>query len=54
MPKIAMIGAGSIALCKTLMMDIMATDALKESTFNLMSRIQKKNKKEGRSLGNTP
>lgn len=43
MAKIAMIGARSIVFCKTLVMDIMATEALKESTFDLVSRIQKKN-----------
>ena len=37
MAKIAMIGAGSIIFCKTLMMDIMATEALKDSTFVLMN-----------------
>ncbi|MDX9972161.1 MAG: alpha-galactosidase [FCB group bacterium] len=38
MPKIALIGAGSIVFCKTLMMDILATPALKNSEFRLMSR----------------
>lgn len=38
MPKIALIGAGSIVFCKTLMMDIMATPALRDSEFRLMSR----------------
>jgi len=42
MPKIAMIGAGSIVFCKTLMMDIMATPALKDSEFRLMSRTMPK------------
>lgn len=42
MAKIAMIGAGSIVFCKTLMMDIMATEALKDSTFALMSRTKPK------------
>ena len=42
MAKIAMIGAGSIVFCKTLMMDIMATEALKESTFALMNRTKPK------------
>ncbi len=37
MPKIAIIGAGSIVFCKTLMMDIMATEATADSTFALMS-----------------
>ena len=36
MPKIALIGAGSIVFCKTLMMDIMATEATADSTFVLM------------------
>ena len=38
MPKIAMIGAGSIVFCKTLMNDLLATEALQDSTFVLMSR----------------
>lgn len=38
MPKIALIGAGSIVFCKTLMMDILATPALCNSEFRLMSR----------------
>jgi len=38
MPKIAMIGAGSIVFCKTLMNDLLATEALQDSTFALMSR----------------
>lgn len=38
MPKIAMIGAGSIVFCKTLFMDIVATPALRDSEFRLMSR----------------
>ena len=42
MPKIAMIGAGSIVFCKTLMMDILATPALKDSEFRLMSRTMPK------------
>jgi len=37
-----MIGAGSIVFCKTLMMDIMATEALKDSEFVLMSRTMPK------------
>ena len=40
--KIAMIGAGSIVFCKTLMMDIMATEALADSEFMLMSRTMPK------------
>ena len=42
MPKIAMIGAGSIVFCKTLMMDILATPALRNSEFRLMSRTMPK------------
>ena len=42
MPKIAMIGAGSIVFCKTLFMDIMATPALCNSEFRLMSRTRTK------------
>ncbi|MDQ1256311.1 MAG: alpha-galactosidase [Candidatus Hydrogenedentes bacterium] len=42
MPKIAMIGAGSIVFCKTLIMDILATPALKDSEFVLMSRTMPK------------
>ena len=38
MPKIAMIGAGSIVFCKTLIKDILATPALRNSEFRLMSR----------------
>lgn len=38
MPKIAMIGAGSIVFCKTLMNDLLATEALAGSEFVLMSR----------------
>jgi alpha-galactosidase len=34
--KIAMIGAGSVVFCKTLMSDIMAADALADSEFVLM------------------
>jgi len=41
-PKIAMIGAGSIVFCKTLMMDILATPALRDSEFSLMSRTMPK------------
>lgn len=42
MSKIAMIGAGSIVFCKTLMSDIMATPALAGSEFALMSRTEPK------------
>jgi alpha-galactosidase len=40
--KIAMIGAGSIVFCKTLMSDIMSTPALAASEFALMSRTEEK------------
>ena len=40
--KVAMIGAGSIVFCKTLMSDIMATPALADSEFALMSRTEPK------------
>ena len=40
--KIAMIGAGSIVFCKTLMSDIMSTPALAGSEFALMSRTEAK------------
>jgi alpha-galactosidase len=40
--KIAMIGAGSIVFCKTLMSDIMATEALAGCEFALMSRTEPK------------
>ena len=33
MAKIAMIGAGSIVFCKTLMMDIITTEALRNSNI---------------------
>ncbi|MBI3947105.1 MAG: alpha-glucosidase/alpha-galactosidase [Armatimonadetes bacterium] len=42
MPRIAMIGAGSIVFCKTLLNDLMATPALKGSTFALMNRTAPK------------
>ncbi len=41
-PKIAMIGAGSVVFCKTLMSDIMATPELADSEFALMSRTEPK------------
>ncbi len=44
MAKIAMIGAGSIVFCKTLMMDIMATEALQDSTIVLMNRTNRDGK----------
>ncbi|MCQ6559792.1 alpha-galactosidase [Paenibacillus mendelii] len=37
MRKIAIIGAGSVVFCKTLMLDIMATPALAETEFVLMA-----------------
>jgi len=40
--KIAMIGAGSVVFCKTLMSDIMATPALADTEFALMSRTEGK------------
>ncbi|MFQ5808464.1 MAG: alpha-glucosidase/alpha-galactosidase, partial [Armatimonadota bacterium] len=42
MPKIAMIGAGSIVFSKTLIMDILATEALRDSTFALMDLDESK------------
>ncbi len=42
MPKIAMVGAGSIVFCKTLFMDILATPALRNSEFRFMSRTMPK------------
>ena len=42
MPKIAMIGAGSMIFCKTLTMDILATECLKDSEICLMSRTRPK------------
>lgn len=42
MPKIAMIGAGSVVFCKTLMSDILATPALQGSEFTLMSPTESK------------
>lgn len=43
--KIAMIGAGSVVFCKTLMNDILATPSLADSEFALMSRTEPKLKK---------
>ena len=37
MPKVAIIGAGSIIFCKTLMLDIMATPGLEATEFALMA-----------------
>lgn len=45
MARIAMIGAGSVIFCKTLMMDIMATPGLEESAFVLMNRTEPKLRK---------
>lgn len=42
MPRIAMLGAGSIIFCKTLMTDIMATEGLEDSTFVLMNPTEPK------------
>jgi len=42
MPKIAMIGAGSLIFAKTLTSDILATEALKGSEIRLMSRTKPK------------
>jgi alpha-galactosidase len=42
MAKIAMIGAGSLVFCKTLCMDILATEALQDSEIVLMSRTRPK------------
>ncbi len=42
MPKIAMIGAGSMIFTKTLAMDILATPALRGSEIRLMSRTRPK------------
>jgi len=45
MPRIAMIGAGSVIFCKTLMNDIMATPGLEGSEFALMSPTETKLRK---------
>ena len=37
MAKVAIIGAGSIIFCKTLMQDILATDGLEDTEFALMA-----------------
>ena len=42
MPRIALIGAGSVIFCKTLMMDIMATEGLEAGTFVLMNPTEPK------------
>lgn len=41
-PKIAMIGAGSLIFCKTLVMDILAAEALQGSEICLMNRTRPK------------
>ena len=40
--KIALIGAGSVVFCKTLLSDMMATPALADSEFALMNRTEPK------------
>ncbi|HOF17733.1 MAG TPA: alpha-galactosidase [Phycisphaerae bacterium] len=40
--KIAMIGAGSVVFCKTLLSDLMATEALAGSEYALMNRTEPK------------
>jgi len=40
--RVAMIGAGSVVFCKTLMSDIMATPALADAEFVLMNRTEPK------------
>jgi alpha-galactosidase len=42
MAKIAMIGAGSLVFCKTLMSDFLATPALKGSEYRLMALSHKR------------
>ena len=42
MPKVAMIGAGSIVFCKTLLNDMLATPALSDAEFALMSPTEPK------------
>ncbi len=42
MRRIAIIGAGSVVFCKTLMLDIMATPALEETEFVLMAPTRSK------------
>ncbi len=42
MTKIAMIGAGSLVFCKTLVMDILATEALQDCEICLMNRTKPK------------
>lgn len=45
MPRIAMIGAGSVIFCKTLAMDLMATPGLEGSTFVLLNHTEPKLRK---------
>ncbi len=42
MRKIAIVGAGSIVFCKTLMLDIMATEGLEDTQFALMAPSRSK------------
>jgi len=42
MPKIAMIGAGSLVFCKTLVTDILATEVLQDCEICLMNRTRPK------------
>jgi alpha-galactosidase len=42
MAKIAMIGAGSLVFCKTLMADFLASPALRGSEFRLMAKTRKR------------
>jgi len=42
MAKVAIIGAGSIVFCKTLMLDIMATEGLEDTEFALMAPSTKR------------
>ena len=42
MTKVAIIGAGSIVFCKTLMLDIMATEGLEDTEFALMAPSTKR------------
>jgi alpha-galactosidase len=45
MPKVAMIGAGSVVFCKTLLSDMMATPALQGTEYALMSPTESKLKR---------
>ena len=42
MPKIAMIGAGSIVFCKTLLNDMLGTPSLQDAEYALMSPTEPK------------